>query len=348
MGLVFEEITGKRTQSDRRPVWIMRQAGRYLPEYRAVRSKFKDFMEFCFTPDAATEVTLQPIDRFGLDAAIIFSDILVIPYALGQRVWFVTGEGPKLGELPSLESMQQRLESGEFLDALAPVYQALRQTRSQLPTHTDLFGFAGAPWTLLTYMLEGGSSNDYAKALSFADEKPEEFQTLLSLVTRAICLHLDQQRQNGANLLQVFDSWAAGIPADKFASWSSQPLLDIRSHVGGDTPMVLFAKGCAKQLAHHYLAQGADDSLPTAIAVGQHEDVGQVFEGAPNWLAGQGNLDPQWMIGDFEALDQGVTALVQRLAPEARHVVNLGHGVTPQGNPDNVQRLVERVHQLGR
>ena len=213
------------------------------------QGKIPKLYGFCFHPEAATEVTLQPITRFGFDAAIIFSDILVIPQALGQEVWFVKGEGPKLGALPDIEVMESRLESGAFLNHLTKVYEAIALTRRELPAETDLFGFAGAPWTLLTYMIEQGSSNDYAKALALAAAEPELFQRLLSVVEQAVGQHLKAQVQAGANLLQLFDSWAGGIPdTHQQTSWSFDPLVRIASTVSQDAPVVLFAKGLAQRI----------------------------------------------------------------------------------------------------
>jgi len=349
MGTVFDEITSVIDTNTNRPVWMMRQAGRYLPEYRAVRAKFPSFMDFCFHPEAATEVTLQPITRFGFDAAIIFSDILVIPQALGQEVWFVKGEGPKLGSLPDIQIMESRLNSGAFLDHLTKVYEAIGQTRKALPKQTDLFGFAGAPWTLLTYMIEQGSSSDYAKALSLAADQPALFDRLLSVVERAVVLHLRAQVQAGANLLQVFDSWAGGIPDPiKQARWSFDPLVRIASEVSGDAPMVLFAKGLAKEFA----AAKNDDLTPlsgnVAVAVGQDQDVMDVKALLPNGMATQGNIHPQLMPGPWSELKAATTDLLEKLARSDRHVVNLGHGITPDGDADNVHRWVEYIKEYNR
>lgn len=349
MGTVFDEITGVIDTKSNRPIWMMRQAGRYLPEYRAVRAKFPSFMDFCFHPDAATEVTLQPITRFGFDAAIIFSDILVIPQALGQEVWFVKGEGPKLGSLPDIELMESRLSSGAVLEHLTKVYEAIALTRRELPAETDLFGFAGAPWTLLTYMIEQGSSNDYAKALALAAAEPELFQRLLAVVEQAVVQHLKAQVNAGANLLQLFDSWAGGIPEDhQQTGWSFDPLVRIAATVSQDAPVVLFAKGLAQEFASAKRDELNALSGKIAVAVGQDQNVLAVRNLLSADLATQGNLNPQLMPGPWAELKKATTELLEKLAPMDRHVVNLGHGITPEGDAENVHRWVDFVKEYDR
>lgn len=349
MGAVFDEIAGDIETKSHRPVWMMRQAGRYLPEYRAVRSKFSNFMDFCFHPQAATEVTLQPIARFGFDAAIMFSDILVIPQALGQKVWFVSGEGPKLGPLPSLDDMEKRLESGAVINYLSKVYTAIKMTRAELNQNTDLIGFCGGPWTLITYMIEGGSSSNYHQALDLADKNQQFFDRLMALVEKAVVHHLVAQIKAGANLVQVFDSWAGGIPAHKARQrWSFDPLMKIADEVGKFAPTVLFAKGLAIELAQNKQAAWSQHGGKVAVAIGQDQGFDAVRRHLPDNIATQGNIDPQLMVGDWSLLKQKTGKLLQGMASKNRHVINLGHGITPNAKVDNVQRWVEYIQEYPR
>ena len=205
------------------PVWFMRQAGRYLPEYRELRRRSASFLDFCYSPDLAIEATLQPIRRFGFDAAIIFSDILVVPDALGQKVWFEEGKGPRLEALRSEADLAQ-LSQDALTARLAPVYEALAGTKAALPPETALIGFAGAPWTLATYMLEGSSSRDFAAARRWMAEAPSTFAGLIDLLVEAVSAHLIAQVDAGAEALQIFDSWASALQGEELDRWSLQPI----------------------------------------------------------------------------------------------------------------------------
>ena len=219
------------------PIWLMRQAGRYLPEYRAVRATTRSFLDFCYTPDKAVEVTLQPIRRFGLDAAIIFSDILVVPDALGQKVWFEEGEGPRLEALTDPAQFGQ-LSRGRLTDFLQPVYRAIKATRATLPAETALLGFAGAPFTLACYMIEGGGSRDFAKVKLWAFKHPDSFGLLIDLLVDAVIDHLTNQIEAGADAVQLFDSWAGVLPEEQLFSWSLEPLVRIAHGVRARHPKV--------------------------------------------------------------------------------------------------------------
>ena len=219
------------------PIWLMRQAGRYLPEYRAVRATTKSFLEFCYTPDKAVEVTLQPIKRFGLDAAIIFSDILVVPDALGQKVWFEEGEGPKLEALTDPSQFSQ-LSRARLTDYLAPVYTAISAARRALPAETALLGFAGAPFTLACYMIEGGSSRDFAKVKLWAYRHPDSFGLLIDLLVEATVDHLASQIEAGADAVQLFDSWAGVLPEEQLFGWSLEPMVRIAHGLRARHPKV--------------------------------------------------------------------------------------------------------------
>ena len=223
-GKFLETLAGTRFPTP--PIWLMRQAGRYLPEYRAIRATTRSFLEFCYTPDKAVEVTLQPIRRFGFDAAIIFSDILVVPDALGQKVWFEEGEGPKLEALTDPAQFGQ-LSRARLPDHLAPVYEAIRQTRAALPVETALLGFAGAPFTLACYMIEGSGSRDFAKVKQWAYGHPESFGLLIDLLVEAVVDHLSLQVEAGADAVQLFDSWAGVLPEEQLFRWSLDPMVRI-------------------------------------------------------------------------------------------------------------------------
>ncbi len=234
-GKFLETLAGTRFPTP--PIWLMRQAGRYLPEYRAVRATTKSFLDFCYTPEKAVEVTLQPIKRFGLDAAIIFSDILVLPDALGQKVWFEEGEGPKLEALTDPVQFGQ-LSRARLTDHLAPVYSAISMTRRALPADTALLGFAGAPFTLACYMIEGGGSKDFAKVKLWAYRYPDSFALLIDLLVEAIVDHLANQVDAGADAVQLFDSWAGILPEEQLFGWSLEPMVRIANGLRARHPKV--------------------------------------------------------------------------------------------------------------
>ena len=294
------------------PIWLMRQAGRYLPEYRAVRATTRSFLEFCYTPAKAVEVTLQPIRRFGLDAAIIFSDILVVPDALGQKVWFEEGEGPKLEALTD-PAQFDRLSRARLTDFLAPVYQAIREVRAELPRQTALLGFAGAPFTLACYMIEGSGSRDFAKVKAWAYRDPASFGRLIDLLVDAVVDHLCNQIEAGADAVQLFDSWAGVLPEDQLIGWSLEPMVRIAHGVRArhpKTPIIAFPRAVAQELQPHICLQG--------------------------------NLDPIMLVAGGTALEREARRILDKLA-HGPFVFNLGHGVVPQTPPDHVAQLVEIV-----
>lgn len=321
------------------PVWLMRQAGRYLPEYRETRKKAGGFLNLCFTPELATEVTLQPIRRFGFDASILFSDILVVPHALGQKVWFEEGEGPKLealadsGELSrlSLEGLHGKLE---------PVYETVDRLSSALPRETTLIGFAGAPWTVASYMIEGGSSKDFQKAKVWAYGDPDGFQRLIDLLVEATSRYLSRQVIAGAEVLQIFDSWAGVWPEPQFRRWCLDPMAAIVRRLKAEhpeVPVILFPRGAGLLYADIAADGGADGlSLDTTVPLGWAAEALQTN------VTVQGNLDPILLVSGGDALTQAVERILDRLAG-GPFVFNLGHGIVPQTPPEHVAQLLDIV-----
>ena len=321
------------------PVWLMRQAGRYLPEYQAVRKKAGSFWAMCMTPDVAAEVTLQPIQRFDLDAAILFSDILVIPHALGQAVRFEEGVGPIL-ELFAGENVLER-DPAVWEQKLQPVYTAMRATRNRLAEGKSLIGFAGAPWTLAAYMLQGRGSPDQRAAKLFAYQKPDRFSALLDILVDAVVFHLARQLEEGADTVQLFDSWAGGLPDEEFSDWVIAPTMKIVEGLRerhANARIIGFPRAATQTQYARYVAATRVDgiSIDTATSMGWAAEIlGQR-------AAIQGNLDPIVLIAGGKALDNAVDRIL-RDARSSSFIFNLGHGVLPETPVANVARLVERI-----
>jgi uroporphyrinogen decarboxylase len=333
----LETLAGRRFATP--PVWLMRQAGRYLPEYRAVRATTKSFLEFCYTPDKAVEVTLQPIRRFGFDAAIIFSDILVVPDALGQKVWFEEGEGPKLEALtdPAQFGKLSRARLGDFL---APVYAAIKQTRAALPKETALLGFAGAPFTLACYMIEGSGSKDFAKVKKWAYAHPESFGLLIDLLVDSVVDHLSNQVEAGADGVQLFDSWAGVLPEEQLFRWSLDPLVRIAKGLRErhpSIPIIAFPRAVGPA-ALMYRRPDSFTALSIDTGIGAHWAAKEL---QPH-ICVQGNLDPIMLVAGGAALEREATRILDKLG-HGSFVFNLGHGVVPQTPPEHVAQLVEIV-----
>jgi uroporphyrinogen decarboxylase len=321
------------------PLWLMRQAGRYLPEYRAIRSSAKNFLHFCYTPELAVEATLQPIRRFGFDAAIIFSDILVIPDALGQGVRFEEGEGPRLDAIEDPSGLAV-LATTLDLEKLAPVYQALRETKALLPPETSLIGFCGAPWTLATYMIAGKGTPDQAPARFFAYRHPEAFKLLMDRLVQACITHLLAQIEAGAEVVQIFDSWAGVLPTHEFESWSVEPVAEIVRAVRASKPgikIIAFPRAMAGDYADYAQKTGID-----AMSFDTSADLAHAREKVPASLVTQGNLDPLVLVAGGDALERAVDTLLAA-TKGTRHVVNLGHGILQTTPIAHVERLVEKV-----
>lgn len=333
----LETLVGRRFATP--PVWLMRQAGRYLPEYRAVRATTKSFLEFCYTPDKAVEVTLQPIRRFGFDAAIIFSDILVVPDALGQKVWFEEGEGPKLEALTDPAQFGQ-LSRARLGDYLAPVYEAIKQTRAALPKGTALLGFAGAPFTLACYMIEGSGSKDFAKVKKWAYAHPESFGLLIDLLVDAVVDHLSNQVEAGADAVQLFDSWAGVLPEEQLFRWSLDPLVRIAKGLRERhpaIPIIAFPRAVGPA-ALMYRRPDSFTALSIDTGIGAHWAAKEL---QPH-ICVQGNLDPIMLVAGGAALEREAKRILDKLG-HGSFVFNLGHGVVPQTPPEHVAQLVEIV-----
>lgn len=320
-----------------RPVWLMRQAGRFLPEYRKLRSSVPDFLTLCFTPKLATEVTLQPIRRFEFDAAILFSDILVIPHALGQRVWFAEGEGPRLDPLD--EAGIAKLDLSHVVRELAPVFETVSNLRASLPAQTTLIGFAGAPWTVATYMIAGRGSEDSAAARRFAEQHPAAFARLIETLVTATSDYLIAQIDAGAEVIQLFESWASTVSDRKLEAFSLTPLKQIIDRVRArhpQTPVIVFPRGSGK----NYTRYG--DIGANAVSIDYESDIASLRRSFAPRTALQGNLDPAILIEGGNALRTTAAKILAELK-DTPHIFNLGHGVRPETPIENVEALVRQI-----
>ncbi|MHA1164108.1 MAG: uroporphyrinogen decarboxylase [Alphaproteobacteria bacterium] len=321
------------------PVWLMRQAGRYLPEYRAVREGAGSFLELCYNPELAAKVTLQPIERFGLDAAILFSDILVIPDALGQKVEFREGEGPVLEPVADREALKLLSREG-VLDHLAPVLETVRRVRSQLSPEVALIGFCGAPWTVATYMVGGRGSPDQAAARSFAYADRQGFQELIDLLVDVSIDYLLAQVEAGAQVLQVFDSWAGNLPDAEFARWCAAPMKQIVAGVRAkahDVPIIGFPRGCGPLYPDY-----AKDTGVNAVSCDTSLPLEFIRDEIQPHTAVQGNLDPLLLVSGGDALKRRVNEIRKTLG-QGSFIFNLGHGIVPQTPPEHVAQLMDLV-----
>jgi uroporphyrinogen decarboxylase len=321
------------------PIWLMRQAGRYLPEYRQIREKAGSFLDLCLNPELAAEVTLQPLRRFDLDAAIVFSDILIVPHALGQKLDFVEGEGPKLEPIRSGKDLA-RLDPAAAAGRFAPVYETLRRVRAELPETVPVIGFCGAPWTVATYMVEGQGSKDQAQARLWAYRDPASFQQLIDLLVETSIAYLLGQVEAGAGALQIFDSWAGSLPDDAFARWCSYPTRAIVAGVKAEAPhipIIGFPRGCGAGAERYAQETGID-----AIGCDTSMPLGFINENLQSRLPVQGNLDPLLLLTGGEHLERRVRAILDTLGG-GPFIFNLGHGILPETPPEHVARLVALV-----
>ena len=325
------------------PIWLMRQAGRYLPEYREIRARAGSFLEFCYTPTLAAEATLQPIRRFGFDAAILFSDILVLPDALGQRVTFEAGGGPRLDPITDGRAFA-RLRDEPDWKTLAPVFETLDHLRSALLGDVALIGFCGAPWTVASYMIAGEGGGDQALARLFAYRQPRLFSLLIERLVEASSEYLARQLDAGTEVLQIFDSWAGVLPPAEFERWCVAPIAAIAAKVktrakakAPEAPIIVFPRGAGSQLAKF-----ADMPGVAAISLDTAADPCLAARALPHRLALQGNLDPLALLAGGSALDEGVERTIAGFDGRA-HIFNLGHGVQPETPVEHVERLIARV-----
>ncbi len=319
------------------PVWMMRQAGRYLPEYRDTRKKAGGFLDLCYNPDFAVEVTLQPIRRFGFDASILFSDILVVPHALGRDLSFEEGRGPLMTPIGADEV--DRLETGGFHAHLAPVYETVRRLRAELPAETTLIGFCGAPWTVATYMIAGHGTPDQAPARLFAYRHPQEMRQLLKTLADQSATYLNRQIEAGADTVQIFDSWSGVLDEASFAACCVEPVAEIIRQVHAvhpDVPVIAFPKGAGSRYDGFRKATGAAAlGLDWTVPLSQARRL--QAEGAV-----QGNLDPQRLVAGGKALSDGVDAILDALG-SGPLIFNLGHGITPDTPIAHVEAMIAKV-----
>ena len=324
------------------PIWLMRQAGRYLPEYRAVRAQVGGFLELCYAPELACEVTLQPIRRFAFDAAILFADILVVPDALGQGVSFVEGEGPRLEPIRSAPELA-RLHLGATRPKFARVCETVTKVREALPDETALLGFCGAPWTVATYMVGGEGSADQREARLWAYRDPQGFARLIEILVEASIEYLSMQAEAGADALQIFDTWAGSLASDQFDNWVIEPTLRILQALRArhpNVPVIGFPRGAGDKAAKYAKLTGVQAiGCETAMDISRMSDLARASK-----VAVQGNLDPIALLAGGAALERSTTALVNGLSG-LPHVFNLGHGILPETPPEHVARLVQLVRQ---
>jgi uroporphyrinogen decarboxylase len=334
------DVLNNRVPS-RRPIWVMRQAGRYLPEYRAVRQKAGSFLKLCYNPELACEVTLQPLRRFDFDAAILFSDILVVPQAMGLALDFREGEGPHLGTVNGADGVARLRSEGSF-EEFSKVWETVARVKAELAPEKTLIGFCGAPWTVASYMIEGGSS-DRKRALAVALVYPDWYGRMIDKIVEASILYLLGQIQAGAETVQIFDSWAGDLPVNAQQRLVIQPIkriVDAVRRVHAGFPIIVFARGVQDQ--HAVVAAGTGAS---AVGLEENCSASEVLAGLPDGVAIQGNLSPTALLGSEADLEWAVGSVMTGV-PASRHIFNLGHGITPQTDPAMVEKLVGFVRKF--
>ena len=334
---LLETLNGKKFKTP--PIWLMRQAGRYLPEYKKTRAQAGGFLDLCYNSDLSTEVTLQPIRRFDFDAAILFADILLLPQALGMELWFETGEGPRLNSILGGFDIKNLKPVNEIHDKLAPIYQTVKNLSSALPNKTTLIGFAGAPWTVATYMVFGKGSKDHSEVKRFVNTHPEIFNKLIDILTRGTIEYLSAQIKSGADIVKIFDSWAGALSGQDMIRYSFDPMVKIATEIKKQhptIPIIAFPRGVGGgyelfSKVKQFSALAIDSSVPAPWAINLQDEI-----------TIQGNLDPLLLVSGGEKLRLEVEYLIHHLNNKP-FIFNLGHGITPDANPDNVSRLVEYI-----
>jgi uroporphyrinogen decarboxylase len=322
------------------PVWLMRQAGRYLPEYRAVRARAGSFLELCYTPELATEVTLQPVRRFGFDAAILFADILLVPHALGANLVFVEGEGPRLSTVTTAGDLARLRPAEAVHETLAPVYATARAVRAALPPETVLIGFAGAPWTVASYMIAGRGTPDQAPARALLYGDPATFEALIARITEATIGYLLGQIEAGAEVVKLFDSWAGSLPGGLFERWCTAPIRRIVAAVRAahpQVPVIGFPRGAGAGYAAFAATAGVD-----CVALDTSVDPAWAAAALQPLTCVQGNLDPLLLVVGGEPLIQATRRIAAAFAG-GPHVFNLGHGITPDADPRHVELMLKAI-----
>jgi len=327
---------------DTPPIWMMRQAGRYLPEYRATRAKAGDFLSLCYNPDLAAEVTLQPIRRYGFDAAILFADILLVPQALGADLWFVTGEGPRLSTITTDADFAPLKPAADIHDHLSPIYETVKILTRELPDETTLIGFAGAPWTVATYMIAGRGTPDQGPAHALKAENPALFKALIDRITDATITYLFAQIEAGAEVVKLFDSWAGSLTGEDFDAYALEPTKKIISALKvrhPETPVIAFPREAKDRYLGFAKTTGA-----TCLALDNSVDAKWAAEHLQPDSPVQGNLASKHMVTGGEALVEETRAIVQAFSG-GPHIFNLGHGITPDADPENVQLMIDTVRE---
>ena len=322
------------------PIWMMRQAGRYLPEYRATRAEAGDFLSLCYNSDLAAEVTLQPIRRYGFDAAILFADILLLPQALGADLWFVTGEGPRLSTITGPEGMRGPKGKDDIHEHLTPVYETVRILSRELPRETTLIGFAGAPWTVATYMIAGRGTPDQGPAHALREGDTATFEALIDLLTTSTIEYLSMQVEAGAEVVKLFDSWAGSLKGDAFAKYALDPakriISELKSRHPG-LPVIAFPREAGENYVGFAKAVGAD-----CLAIDNSVSAEWAAEALQPDSCIQGNLAPGHMVTGGQALVDETRRIVEAFR-NGPHIFNLGHGITPDADPENVQLMIDTV-----
>ena len=335
---ILRALSGERLPVP--PVWMMRQAGRYLPEYRATRAQAGDFLSLCYTPDLAAEVTLQPIRRYGFDAAILFADILLVPQALGADLWFVTGEGPRLSTITDAAGVAALKPVEAIHETLNPVYETVRILARELPPEVTLIGFAGAPWTVATYMIAGRGTPDQGPAHAMKTADRAAFTALLDRITDATIEYLCAQIEAGAEVIKLFDSWAGSLKGQDFDDFALEPAKRIIAALKARhpaVPVIAFPREAGPRYAGFARATGADcvaldNSVSADWAAAEVQKDGCV----------QGNLDPRLLVTGGEALETETRRIVRAFS-NGPHIFNLGHGITPEADPENVTRMLAAI-----
>jgi uroporphyrinogen decarboxylase len=322
------------------PIWVMRQAGRYLPEYRKLRAKAGDFLSLCYNSELAAEVTLQPIERFKLDAAIIFADILLIPQALGSELSFLEGDGPRLSRISNKNDILKLKPANSIHEHLTPIYNTVSLVAEQLSPKVALIGFAGAPWTVATYMIAGKGTKDQGPAHKFLKEDKDSFEMLINLLTEATIFYLSKQIDAGAEVIKIFDSWAGSLKEEDFIKYAIEPVKKIITALNKlhpDVPIIAFPRGAGLKYIDFANETGAN-----CIAIDHSVD--------PEWAAKnlqidsciQGNLNPKHMVTGGKALLEETNKILDCFS-NGPHIFNLGHGITPDGKPENLQLMIDRI-----
>ena len=335
---ILRALAGERQETP--PIWMMRQAGRYLPEYRATRAEAGDFLSLCYNSELAAEVTLQPIRRYGFDAAILFADILLLPQALGVDLWFETGEGPRMSTTTTADELAGLRATGDIHETLNPIYETLRILSRELPRETTLIGFAGAPWTVATYMIAGRGTKDQGPAHALKSESRAVFEGLLERLTESTIEYLSKQIEAGAEVVKLFDSWAGSLKGEDFVKYALTPAAKItqalkQRHPG--IPVIAFPREAGNGYIGFAKATGAD-----CVAIDNSVSAEWVAQNVQPDSCVQGNLASSHMVTGGDDLIAQTKHIVNALK-NGPHIFNLGHGITPDANPDNVQIMIDTV-----